>query len=171
MGKSASSDPRSGAMPKPGAAEPPCSHPPVVELQFPSCSEYLALIRPTARWFAKKCGFAERDTARIVLATVEAVTNIIRHAYGGDARQRITLRMTEIGGGLEIEFLDQGKSVTPADIERRSAAKSTHPETGGLGVKMMKTCMDHFEYEPLPGGGARLLLRKLRGSPFGDKAE
>ncbi len=161
LGKSASSDARR-------AAPEPCGLPPVVEIQFPSCAEYLSLLRPAARWFAKKCGFEEKDSSRIVLAVVEAVTNIIRHAYDGNRDQRITLRMTEIDGGLELEFLDHGKSISAADLEKRCAQASTDLKPGGLGVRMMKTCMDHFEYEPLPGGGARLVLRKLKGPPCED---
>ena len=141
---------------------------PSLEIQFPSATEYLALLRPVARWFARKCRFPEKECSRIVLAVVEAVTNIIRHAYGGAAGQRITFRMTEIDRGLELEFLDHGKSISPAELERCSSKKSKGLRPGGLGVRMMKTCMDHFEYEPRPGGGARLMLRKIRGPACGE---
>jgi len=60
---------------------------------------------------------------------------------------------------MEIELLDRGKCVEPAELEPK-ARQELCP--GGLGVRMMKTCMDHFQYEPRPGGGARLVLRKLR---------
>ena len=35
---------------------------------------------------------------------------------------------------------------------------------GGLGLRMMKTCMDDFRYEARPEGGARLILTKLHSS-------
>jgi len=138
------------------------SDPSTVRLIFPSSSEYLSLVRCAAGWFADKCQFSEKDCSRIVLAVVEATTNIIRHAYGGDPRKAITLRMTHLDGGLELEFLDQGKSVDKKDLEKGNVEKL---KPGGLGVQMMKSCMDHFQYEKRPGGGARLILRKLKGPP------
>jgi len=135
-----------------------------VEISFPSSSEYLSLVRAATRWFAEKCEFSEKECGRIVLAVVEATTNIIRHAYGGDPHQRITLRLKHFDDGLEIEFLDRGKSVDLDRLEKRKTAELT---PGGLGVPMMKCCMDDFHYETRPGGGARLVLRKLKGQGGG----
>jgi anti-sigma regulatory factor (Ser/Thr protein kinase) len=136
--------------------------PNTVRLAFPSSSEYLALVRSAVGWFADKCQFSDKDCSRIVLAVVEATTNIIRHAYGSDPNQTITLRMTHLEGGLELEFLDQGKSVEGKELEKEKVEKL---EPGGLGVQLMKSCMDHFQYEKRAGGGSRLILRKLKGPP------
>ena len=130
-----------------------------VEVTFPSSTEYLALARSMIRWFAERAGFPEKDGGRIELAVVEALTNIIRHAYGGDATQKIHMRVRELDDGLELEFLDHGKGAPPAKLAGRAPASL---EPGGLGIHMMKTCMDGFHYEPLPGGGARLVLTKRR---------
>lgn len=94
-----------------------------------------------------------------MLSVVEAVTNIIRHAYQGDATQRIHLRMCDEADCVELELLDQGKNVPASALEQKPRAAL---EPGGLGIPLMKKCMDHFQYEPRPGGGSRLLLRKLR---------
>jgi anti-sigma regulatory factor (Ser/Thr protein kinase) len=138
-----------------------------VEITIPSSTEYLALARSVIRWFAERSGFPEKESARIELAVVEALTNIIRHAYGGDATQEIHLRVRELDGGLELEFRDHGKGAPPAKLAGRAPASL---EPGGLGIHMMKTCMDGFHYEQLPGGGARLVLTKLRG-PCGQREE
>jgi anti-sigma regulatory factor (Ser/Thr protein kinase) len=149
------------------AADPPAAPPAALEVRFPSSSEYLSLLRTQVRWFAKKCGFADRECGRIVLAAVEATTNIIRHAYAMDPGQWITLHLREIPGGLELEFLDRGHAVAPGEV---CARQKSRLQPGGLGVDMMKHCMDHFSYEPRPEGGARLLLRKLRGSSCQEEA-
>jgi anti-sigma regulatory factor (Ser/Thr protein kinase) len=130
-----------------------------LELTFPSSSEYLSLVRSTVRWFSAKCGFGEKDCARVVLAVVEATTNIIRHAYGGESARPITLRMTELPLGLQLEFSDQGQGVSTSQLVGKDPDRL---EPGGLGLLMMKTCMDDFRYEALPAGGARLVLTKLR---------
>jgi sigma-B regulation protein RsbU (phosphoserine phosphatase) len=135
--------------------------PPRVEIIFPSSPEYLALVRAAVRTLCEKCEFTEVECSRTVLAVVEAVTNIIRHAYHGDPGQEIVLRARDLGDGLELEFLDRGDSVPPATISSRDLAEV---EPGGLGVHMMKSCMDEVSYEGRPGGGSRLVLRKFRGS-------
>jgi anti-sigma regulatory factor (Ser/Thr protein kinase) len=130
-----------------------------VDIAFPSSADYLALVRRVARWFAERAGFPERDRARVELAVAEATTNIIRHAYGGDAGQTIRMGLQMIEGGIEVEFTDQGKGA-PATALTGHGPGALEP--GGLGLHMMKTCMDDLCYEPLPGGGARLTMRKLR---------
>jgi serine/threonine-protein kinase RsbW len=130
-----------------------------VDIGFPSSTEYLALIRSVAHWFAERAGFPERERSRVELAVVEATTNIIRHAYQGDADRTIRLRLQMIEGGIEVVFTDQGSGAPATALTGRRPGAL---EPGGLGLHMMKTCMDDLCYEPLPGGGARLTMRKLR---------
>jgi anti-sigma regulatory factor (Ser/Thr protein kinase) len=130
-----------------------------VELTIPSSPKHLSLVRLMARWLAEKARLPEKDWGRVELAAVEATTNIIRHAYGGDATKVIRITLREIEDGIEIEFLDDGKGAPPGALVGRDPSEL---EPGGLGIRMMKTCMDGFHYEPLPGCGSRLVLRKLR---------
>lgn len=132
---------------------------PAVEVSFPSSAEYLSLVRSVAGWFAARCGFGDRDCGRIVLSAVEATTNIIRHAYGGEPGQRITIQFRELEDGLECEFLDAGKNVLPEGLVEKARGEL---DSGGLGVRMMQSCMDELRYEVRPEGGARLVLRKRR---------
>ncbi|HZN58803.1 MAG TPA: ATP-binding protein [Planctomycetota bacterium] len=152
--------PRSAAATE--STAPTRSPPEEMQIQFPSSPEYLALLRPLVEWFARKCRFDEKEASRIVLCVVEAVTNVIRHAYGGDAGQRITLQLRELGAGIEVQILDDGKSVAPGTLDKPPCQELT---PGGLGVRMMRSCMDHFEYAPRPEGGSRLVLRKLHKTP------
>lgn len=140
-----------------------------VEVVFPSSPAYLPLVRSNVRWVCEKSGFPENDCCRIVLAVVEAVTNVIRHAYSGDSNQSILLRITELPDGIELELLDRGESVAPSSIGVTDDERESRP--GGLGVHLMKACVDHFHYEPRPDGGARLILRKIRGGDEGRGGE
>ena len=130
-----------------------------VELTIPSSPRHIPLVRVLARWLAEKAGLPEKDWGRVELAAVEATTNIIRHAYGGDPNQVIRIRFRETDDGLEIEFLDEGKGAPAGALVGRDPAEL---EPGGLGIHMMKTCMDDFHYETRPGCGSRLVLRKRR---------
>ena len=60
---------------------------------LPSHPKYLPLVRALAEEAAGLAGFDPDERQRIVLAVTEAVTNVIRHAYGGDTARRIDLRL------------------------------------------------------------------------------
>jgi len=130
-----------------------------IELTIPSSPRHLSLVRVLARWLAEKARLPERDWGRVELAAVEATTNIIRHAYGGDPTKVIRILLREVEDGIEIEFLDDGKGAPPSSLVGRDPSEL---EPGGLGIHMMKTCMDDFHYETRPGSGSRLVLRKRR---------
>ncbi len=146
---------------------PPASVPPqagevakTVELSFPSMPEYLGVLRATVRSFCQKTSFNEETANQVTLAAVEAATNIIRHAYKGDPNQRVVLFCRETPSGIEIEFLDWGEPIPKEKFPMASLKGSLHP--GGLGVHIMKTCMDQVEYKLIRSGGNRLLLTKHR---------
>ena len=127
---------------------------------IPSSPDYLSLLRTNVGWLCERCELSETETSRTVLAAVEAATNIIRHAYGGDTCHTIILRGTELDDGLELEFLDRGRCVEPLDVQPLDPDESRQ---GGRGVHLIQSCVDQFEYEPRSdGSGARLVLRKFR---------
>lgn len=130
-----------------------------LEIVIPSAARYLSLVRRVAEWIAMECGFEGTDRMKIVLAVEEATANIIRHSCGGDSHQRIRLLLTPRADGLEIEFIDTGPGTASPHASRKAAARLT---PGGLGVPMIKRCVDEYHYELLPEGGARLLLWKCR---------
>ncbi len=134
------------------------SRPLEIELTFRSSTEYLSLIRKNVGWICEKKEFPEKECSRTVLAVVEAATNIIRHAYEGDPDSTITLRLAEIDCGLQIEFLDRGKEFSPDKLQGRDL---DDVKPGGLGLHMLRACMDDVRFEKRSGGGTRLVLRKI----------
>lgn len=83
------------------------------------------------------------------LVVEELVSNVVRHGYHGDAKQRVdvSLRMDE--DRLELEIVDRAPAYDPltkaplpdigASLERRSL--------GGLGVHLAKRYADELRYE------------------------
>jgi serine/threonine-protein kinase RsbW len=126
---------------------------------LPSSAEHLALLRSCVRWFCDRADIPEPEMSRTVLCVVEAVTNIIRHAYGGDPRGTIAIELRATRDGVEFEFVDEGRAVSPAEVESPGGRGD---ERGGRGISLIKTCMDGFHYEVRPQGGARLVLLKRR---------
>jgi len=72
----------------------------------------------------------------------------------------VVLFCRETEGGIEVEFLDWGESIPSDQFPLPVSSQSLRP--GGLGVHIMKTCMDQVEYKLIRSGGNRLLLTKLR---------
>lgn len=133
------------------------------EVVFPSSARYLPLARGHVRWFCGECGFADPVASRLVLAVVEAITNIIRHAYDGAPEGMVRLRARQLGRasaarpGVEFELLDRGRYV---ERRARRGRRLEDVRPGGLGEHMIRRCLDEIHCEPRPGGGTRLVLRK-----------
>ena len=143
---------------EPGSAT--CSQ---IELSIRSNLEYLRVVRLAVRQVAGVVGFAEKTREMIVLAVDEALTNVIRHSYGGPCDERIFVKLTRIDGdrqgrgALGITVRDYGRKVDPETIKGRDLADV---KPGGLGVHLITTIMDEVEYCSAPGEGMLLQMKK-----------
>lgn len=102
----------------------------------------------------------ESIVADVVRAIDEACQNVIRHCYGG-AEGDIVLKLTRRGDTLEVELTDFGPRVDPAALAGRDL-DDVRP--GGLGIHLIRECMDDVAYEAPPEGAGNLLrmLKKIR---------
>ncbi len=134
---------------------------PCVRLTMPSIPRYLAVIRAAVGCMAGQESFSLETIDRLVLATDEALANVIKHGYGSQPGGEILviLRPTSTIGraGLEIVILDRGKSIDPAAICGRDLADI---RPGGLGVHIIRSVMDKVQYRRRIGGG--MLLRMVK---------
>jgi anti-sigma regulatory factor (Ser/Thr protein kinase) len=65
-------------------------------------------LRHRAREFAAEQGADERLVADVALAVSEAVTNVVKYAYGSGAKGSIELAASVKGGWLDIWVRDRG---------------------------------------------------------------
>jgi anti-sigma regulatory factor (Ser/Thr protein kinase) len=124
----------------------------------------LPIIRDAIRAWAGRHGWSEGQTADIVLAVDEALSNVIRHGYDGQPGHRIeitarVLRDAAHGEGIEIRIRDFGKQVP---LEQICGRDLDDLRPGGLGVHIIHSLMDSAEYSHARGGGMRLVMRKYR---------
>src|SRR5262249_13857170 len=111
----------------------------LLRLQLLSDPQVLCGVRGAVSPIANAVGFGEEDCRAITLALDEAITNVIRHAYGGKTGKPIEIQFNLVssanGGdgakpGLEIVLLDKGAKAKP------NALKGLPPgelRSGGLG--------------------------------------
>ncbi|MDW8137435.1 MAG: ATP-binding protein [Bacteroidota bacterium] len=136
------------------------------ELTVPSRTEALARVREFVRAQALRSGFSEDQVDQIVIAVDEACTNIIKHAYGGDASQRIRIRVEAHSDRLEIVLLDRGKMFDEAAYQEPDlAALIRTGHRGGLGLMLMRRLMDAVRYEHRNGTNMVRLIKYHRCTP------
>ena len=132
-----------------------------VRLKILSDPAELPRVRRRTEAVCEQIGFDSDTTGRVMLSVDEALTNVIRHAYGGRPGQPIEIELSPLSGGsrggLRIRVRDYGRVVDPAKIHSR-ALDDVRP--GGLGVHIITNCMDRVEYAPAEGGGTVLTLTK-----------
>ena len=83
----------------------------------------------------------------VELASDEAVTNVIEHAYQFDVRKNVGMELVLEKGQLKVLIRDSGEAFTPAqapavDLDKHIAER----RTGGLGVHLMHQMMDKVEH-------------------------
>lgn len=117
----------------------------LLRLQLLSNPQVLCGVRGAVSPIAGALGFSEEDCYKITLAVDEAITNIIRHAYGGKLNRPIIIEFSKVNGqdaakpGLEIVLSDRGSKPEP------DAFKGLPPgelRSGGLGLHFMRQSMD-----------------------------
>jgi anti-sigma regulatory factor (Ser/Thr protein kinase) len=138
----------------------------LLKMELRSNPETLCVVRGAVAQLAEKFGFPEPDCRAVVLGIDEALTNIIRHAYGGAAEQPIEVIFRRIQEpwqganreGLEIVLMDRGKKVDSAKLEGR-ALEDVKP--GGLGLHFIRETMDAVEFRHADGRNHLRLVKFL----------
>jgi serine/threonine-protein kinase RsbW len=143
-------------------------------MELRSDPEMLCVVRNALSELTAKLGFSEPECRAVVLAVDEALTNIIRHAYLGDAERPIEASFRRIhvshegksGDALEIVLEDSGATANPEKMCGR-ALEDVRP--GGLGLHFIRESMDTVEFSHSNGRNQLRLVKILRaqGPPKG----
>ena len=134
-----------------------------LELRMCASPDYLSIARSAVRWSTGLAEIPDEDADAIVLAVEEALTNVIRHSYGGPSDQPMILILDRIEcsqdktEALEVIVQDFGNQVDPATIKGRDL---DDVKPGGLGVHIIRSVMDEIEYTSQPTGGMQLRMLK-----------
>ena len=132
-------------------------------VQFAAKFEYLDEIRDFVGMVARAGGFSEKDIYNIQLASDEAASNIIEHAYVGVSNGVLDLSCGMMGDGITIILIDYGESFDPSAVPMPNLkADLSERKIGGLGIFLMRKLMDEVYYEPKTNGSNVLTMRKRR---------
>jgi serine/threonine-protein kinase RsbW len=133
----------------------------MVKSTFEANYESLETIRDFVGRSAEQSGLSERDVYAVQLATDEAVTNIIQHAFGGEGNDEINIECDISPGKMTITIHDRGKPFDPGSVpEPNVKAELKDRKIGGLGMYLIRNMMDEVHYTSSPERGNTLRLVK-----------
>ena len=116
-----------------------------------------------SRRAASTVGFDEVDQHRIEMAVHESMINAIWHGNKSDANKTVWLRFQIYPDRLEIRIRDQGTgfdlSVIPNPLADENLLK-----VSGRGIFLIRTFMDEFRAQYIPGSGTEVTLVKRLSS-------
>jgi serine/threonine-protein kinase RsbW len=118
---------------------------------------------PLVRAFIEgACQFADCDvqtTDAVVMATDEAVNNIMRHAHRGRPEATLQIQCFLHPDSIEIRLLDEGEPFDLASVPNLNPAEL---RIGGRGVFLMRALMDELTCQPRGERGNTLRMVKRR---------
>ncbi len=130
----------------------------LLELSFLSCPTKMSQVRDKVRTALDPVGLSDEEKLKLVLVIDEACTNIMRHAYAGDCSREINLKLDHEQAPelsrLVFELRDQAATIDSSQIKPRDLDDC---RPGGLGVNIMDTVMDDWQFEEPDCGNGNIL--------------
>lgn len=127
-------------------------------VQFSAKFEFLDEIRDFVGEIAREGGFNDKEVYNIQLATDEAASNIIEHAYEGISDGLLELSCGMKNNSIRIVLTDHGLPFDPSEIPMPDLkADLSERKIGGLGIFLMRKLMDEVHYESHPGTNSNTL--------------
>ncbi|MBI3307148.1 MAG: ATP-binding protein [Candidatus Omnitrophica bacterium] len=128
------------------------------EFHLTASTDQLTSFRRELELSLQEMGLYEKGSGEVILAVDEALTNIIRHTYGGKGG-KIDVAVNDFTDRVEIKIKDFGAKFDPSKIP---APELPPKKPGGLGLYLIKKLTDKSEYSFLKEGGNQLLLTKYK---------
>lgn len=126
-------------------------------LLVPSDLAYLPVVRTFVDGLCRLAGVEQKALDAIVLATNEAVSNVIRHAHQGRSDVEVRVECAIHGFAVEVRVHDRGAPFQLADVPIMSPCEM---RIGGRGVFLMRAMLDELECVPMAHGGNVLRMVK-----------
>lgn len=138
-------------------------------ITIPSTTRYLGAVRRFVEAHARATGFAPETIEELKLAVDEACTNIINHAYSGDERGTVELRIAVDTDRFTVIIRDEGRMFDSARYQEPDLRNSIRRRKGGgYGVFIMRHLMDDVAYRK-SGAFNEVHLSKLLPQAAGKK--
>lgn len=134
------------------------------EMRIPSKTQYVGVARLAISGLANRLGFSYDDIEDIKIASSEAITNAIQHAYPEEGEQgEVVVGCAVYEDKIEIMIADYGKSFDFEQISKKVGPYDEHTNAefireGGLGLFLIESLMD--EVKVLNDNGVTVFMTK-----------
>lgn len=134
-----------------------------IEIKLPAKPEFVGVVRLTLSGIASRMGYSYEDIEDMKIATSEACTNAVHHAYTDDEIGDMIVGFGIYASQLEIIVSDSGKSF---DVEEERKGKGPYKRAtsledvseGGLGLYLIEALMDEVIIKR--DNGIRVIMTK-----------
>lgn len=131
-----------------------------VTMEFPSFSQNVGFARTAVAMFASQLDFTLDEIDEIKVATSEAVSNAVVHAYeGGVGSVRLTVSLEN--GTLVVVVEDQGRGIPDVAWASEATHTTSPADHMGLGLVFIKEYMNEVKVESEQGKGTRVRMSKV----------
>ncbi len=130
----------------------------------------LALVDEAGKRLHEVClraPFTEADACDVELCAREALSNVIEHAYGGEAGHTIDIVALCSSSSIVVEIADEGRPASPELIEVDPGALTEDVLASiddlaerGRGISILHALMDTIRYRTAGGRNVLTLTRK-----------
>ena len=120
-----------------------------VEIRVPAKAQYIGVARLTISGLASRLGFSYDEIEDLKIASSEAVTNAVQHAYGKEEGE-VVVGCALFENKIEIMIADHGESFDYEETKKNVGPYNDQEEVkflreGGLGLYLMETLMDEVK--------------------------
>jgi serine/threonine-protein kinase RsbW len=123
----------------------------------------LSVVRAFVEAVCQANDLDKRTLHAVILATGEALTNVIRHAHRDKPEAHVQIHCTARDDAFEVCLHDEGE---PFDITAVPHLNPGELRIGGRGVYLMRALMDELTCRPSERGNVlRMVKRRAAESP------
>lgn len=134
---------------------------PPFSVTLPTDARMVSVARSFVEAVCEACNLDRNSTYALVLATGEAVSNIIRHAHQDRPEAQFQIICQPRNDSLEIELHDDGERF---ELDAVPRLDPTELRLGGRGVYLMRCLLDELSCTPRQPRGNVLRMVKRFGS-------
>lgn len=130
-----------------------------INMEFPSLPQNVRFVRSAAAIFASRLDFTLDEIDEIKVATSEAVSNAVVHAYQGETGPvRVTFSVED--GALIIVVQDEGSGIEDVSWALEPANTTSPEEHMGLGLVFINEYMNDVVVQSKVGRGTQVKMIK-----------
>jgi serine/threonine-protein kinase RsbW len=136
--------------------------PETFRLSIPSQTRYLNLVTGLAKRASMVAGMDDATAAKVSIAVDEAVTNVIIHAYHGEANHQVDIELRFLPEALEIRIWNTGAGIKDDEVVLPDPKEYVkHPRKGGLGLLLMSRFMDEIHFLEVGGRSECCMIKRV----------